>query len=80
MTPNQKDDLHWQREMIGVIHAQMPQWVPFAAGFTRELCKIYGPHRDGSQAPQDLIDYMFLNAEEITADFQRLIKKGESNE
>lgn len=74
-TPNINDDMHWQREMIGVIRIHLRSWLSFAGTISRDLCEIHGPHRPESKTPQELIDFMFLNAEEVTADFLKLIQK-----
>jgi hypothetical protein len=73
--PNTHDDLHWERELIGVIQVHLPRWLPFAGMISRDLCQTYGPHRAESKTPQVLIDYMFMNADEITADFHQLIQR-----
>lgn len=72
---NKKDDLHWREEMYEVIHSQLPSWAPFAATFARDLCETYGPQRAESKAPQELLDFMFLNVNEIAADFHKLIQR-----
>jgi hypothetical protein len=61
--------------MIGVMHAEMRPFLPYAAEYIRDLCNIYGPHRTESMSPRELFDYMLMNAEEITAEFHKLIQK-----
>jgi hypothetical protein len=73
--PNKHDDLHWQREMIGLIRIHLPKMLPLAGYWTKYLIPIYGPHRPHSLTPEDFIEVMFMNAENITAEFQKLIEK-----